>query len=387
MRDRLIHNIIRPALLLLILFLLVVPHQEVQAAKQSSIYLKEKKVSMIQCEYHRLKLKGADSSKVKWESSNPAVAEVSTTGRVHALSKGKCKITAVYKKKKYVCKVTVEALTLSASSVSLVRGRQANLSLNSRYASRAAWRSTNPKIAKVDSNGCVEAVARGSCEIQAKWRGVILSCEVTVLSFTQVNLLQIYPATEQNYGKIVLAGSSSMDLWFSAPQAFAPYEVINMAIGGTRTVQWLEWHESMIVRYNPSAVVIYVGSNDLGNGKSISGEENAANTISLIRKLRSRLKGIPIFYVGVCPCYLREGAWTVIKTSNTMMQQFCRLTKNLYYLDLTSSICGPDGKPNPNYFLADRLHPSAAGYEVWKKVVAEAVKEELDKRKETTTNK
>ena len=41
-----------------------------------------------------------------------------------------------------------------------------------------------------------------------------------------------------------------------------------------------------------------------------------------------------------------------------------------------------DGTPNPEYFLSDLLHPNAKGYEIWKQVVAGAVKKELDKRAE-----
>ncbi len=367
--------------LLFALLLLLLPRQEAQAASKGSIYLKEKKVTMIQCEHHRLKLKGAVSSAVKWSSSDLSVAEVSSTGRVHALKSGRCRITATYKKKKYVCKVTVRELALSETSVCLVRGRQVKLSFNSRYASKASWKSTNPKVASVDETGRVQAITSGSCEIQGRWRGVTLSCALEVLSTSKDNLEKSYSADEKNYGKIVLAGSSSLDLWNSSPQAFEPYEIINMAMGGTRTTQWLGWYESLIVRYRPSAVVVYVGANDLNSARTV-GELNMSNTISLLKKLKRDLGDVPIFYVGICPCYCRKGAWSVIRTSNTMVQQYCSLTKNVYYLDLPSAVCLADGTPNPEYFLSDLLHPNAKGYEIWKQVVAGAVKKELDKRAE-----
>lgn len=54
-----------------------------------------------------LKLKGAKKSTIKWRSLNKRVARVSQKGKVTARKKGKTVITAIYKKKKYKCKITV----------------------------------------------------------------------------------------------------------------------------------------------------------------------------------------------------------------------------------------------------------------------------------------
>ena len=377
-RNRHSYAALLPALLLMVLLVLV-PCREARAAQKASIFLKEEKLTMVQCERHRLTLSGASSKKVSWSSSDNSVATVDQTGLVTGVKKGKCYVTALYQNKKYKCAVSIKALTLSRSSLTLVRGRQSVLKLSSKNAGKAAWRSTDKKVATVDA-GCVQALARGKCEIQVKWRGVVLSCSLTVVGLSQENLEKLYPVGEKNSGKVLLAGSSSLDLWYSAPQAFSPFEVVNMAISGSTTVQWLEWYEKMVVAYKPSAVVLYVGANDLGNGKSKSAEENAANTITLIRKIRSRLPDVPIYYVGICPCHARPKAWPLIKISNHLVKQFCMLKKDIYYLDVASAACLPDGTPNPDYFKPDRLHPNDAGYLIWKRVVAGAVRKELNLR-------
>lgn len=55
----------------------------------------------------QLKLQNA-KGKIQWKSSNKAVATVSKKGKVTAKSQGKATITAVFKKKKYACKIQVQ---------------------------------------------------------------------------------------------------------------------------------------------------------------------------------------------------------------------------------------------------------------------------------------
>ena len=45
---------------------------------------------------------------LKWTSSNKKVATVDSVGHIKALKAGTTKITVKYKKKKYICKVTVK---------------------------------------------------------------------------------------------------------------------------------------------------------------------------------------------------------------------------------------------------------------------------------------
>lgn len=55
----------------------------------------------------QLRLKNA-SGKITWKSSKKKIASVSKKGKVKAKKKGTCKVYAIYKKKKYACKVTVK---------------------------------------------------------------------------------------------------------------------------------------------------------------------------------------------------------------------------------------------------------------------------------------
>ena len=71
----------------------------------------KKKVTLEKGETFTLKLASASSNKVKWKSSDKKIASVSKSGTVTAKEIGKATITAVYKKKKYKCIVTVDPVS------------------------------------------------------------------------------------------------------------------------------------------------------------------------------------------------------------------------------------------------------------------------------------
>lgn len=68
------------------------------------VKLNKSRLNLTVGQTYTLKLSNAKS--VKWQTSDKAIASV-TKGKVKALKAGIAKITATYKKKKYVCRVTV----------------------------------------------------------------------------------------------------------------------------------------------------------------------------------------------------------------------------------------------------------------------------------------
>ena len=358
-------------ILLLSLFLAA----EASAAGSGKVRMSTRKLTLIEYETTKLTLENAPG-KVKWSTTNPSVATVSRKGKVTAVAAGSCRIIAKCGKKKYSCKIKVKALALNAASLTLVRGRQWMLAFNNEELV-PAYASSNAAVATVDGDGRIQALMPGKCTVTAVYRGKTYSCSVTVLWISPDALKAQYQPLKSYQGRILLAGSSSADLWYEAPQAFEPYELVNMAIGGTTVINWQEWHVNLITSYKPSAVVLYAGANDLGGGEKISGALNAKNTIRLLKSLRKKLKDVPIYYVSICPCPVREGAIREIAASNMMVQQYCRKAYNLTYIDVTKKFVMADGRPNPALFLPDRVHPNSTGYRIWSKLVAKTVKRDL----------
>ena len=137
----------------------------------------------------------ATDTSVSWTSSNPYVAEVSSSGVVTGQSRGTATITVTANDGSGVtatCEVEVKqyvtSITLSKTSLYLVIGADETISVTSVLPDNAndksyTWSSSDNSIASVDQNGKVTAKAKGNALIKATSNdgsGVFASCAVGV---------------------------------------------------------------------------------------------------------------------------------------------------------------------------------------------------------------
>lgn len=139
--------------------------------------LSKKALTLIVGQRVTLTLDGT-ARRVKWQSSDPAVAKVTKTGLVAAKAKGKAVVTATVGKTSFTCAVRVEAPKLSNKALALTVGDTAALKLAG-TTKRVKWRSTNDAVATVE-NGVVTALGAGTAKIVAKVGGQKFICKVTV---------------------------------------------------------------------------------------------------------------------------------------------------------------------------------------------------------------
>ena len=139
------------------------------------------------------------SKSVKWKSSNKKVATVSKSGYVTGKKKGTVKITATSKKNKKakktikikVTNLKAKSVTMSKKSANMYPGQKSALKATVKgrtgfYNQGVYWKSSNTKIATVDSKGNVTAKAAGKATITATERGGSkkATCAVNVVDVT-----------------------------------------------------------------------------------------------------------------------------------------------------------------------------------------------------------
>ena len=126
---------------------------------------------------------------VTWTSSDDKVATVDANGTVTAIAVGKATITATCGSVKATCAVTVNAtaassITLSKTTLSLKATESETLTATVMPATTTdktvTWTSSDDKVATVDANGKVTAIAVGNATISASCGSVSASCKVTV---------------------------------------------------------------------------------------------------------------------------------------------------------------------------------------------------------------
>lgn len=127
---------------------------------------------------YTLKVSGT-TKKVTWSSSNTAVAKVSSTGKVTAVKKGSCTITAKVGTKKLTCKVTVKNPTISVTSTAVKIGSTKTLKVTGAVGT-VKWSSSNTGIVAVNSTGLIRGKKVGTATVTAVASGIKLTCKVTV---------------------------------------------------------------------------------------------------------------------------------------------------------------------------------------------------------------
>lgn len=123
-----------------------------------------------------------------WESSNPAVATVSETGLVTAVSAGTAEIKAKAGDEEDFVTVNVNGVvTLNKDEINLnVNGTETLVATEVGGAVKGAWSSTDTAVATVDENGKVTAVAAGTATIRLAYTPrtgatpKFATCQVTV---------------------------------------------------------------------------------------------------------------------------------------------------------------------------------------------------------------
>lgn len=147
-------------------------------ASAASVRLNKTKIVLVVGQTYNLKVSGTKKTP-QWSSSNKKIVSVTKKGVVKGLKKGTATVTAKIGKKKYKCKVTVEAPKLSSTKKTVTAGTSFALKLNGTKRT-VKWYTSNKKIATVSSKGVVKTLRAGSVKITAKLGGKSYVCRLTV---------------------------------------------------------------------------------------------------------------------------------------------------------------------------------------------------------------
>jgi lysophospholipase L1-like esterase len=166
---------------------------------------------------------------------------------------------------------------------------------------------------------------------------------------------------------IVITGSSSIRFWQpEIHSAFTQVDVIARGFGGSNMNDLLYFSQALITQYQPRAVALYEGDNDIAQG--ISPELILTKFIALSNKLRRSLPEIRIYFISIKPSIARQSMWPKMVETNQLIQNECNAQQNCTYIDVASKLL-KDGLPKQDVFIEDGLHLNKKGYQLWSEVV------------------
>ncbi len=183
-----------------------------------------------------------------------------------------------------------------------------------------------------------------------------------------------YEAASFDSYKVVMGGSSSMENWSDSTVKMAPVTTKNVGIGGSASYHWLNCYaDRLIIPYNPRAVVLYVGINDIINFHK-TGEQTAQSLIQLFEHLHDCLPDATVHFILInhVPGYYAANK-TAIDKANAGVIEYSKTHSYLKIIDAGTVLEKDSGKYSEAYFLNDGLHMSQAGYVLWGAEVRKAV--------------
>ncbi len=168
---------------------------------------------------------------------------------------------------------------------------------------------------------------------------------------------------------ILFVGSSSIRTWKSLNTDMSPLPVINRGFGGATLVELSYYSERIIYKYNPKAIVVYCGENDLA--VNFSRVEDVLNEFrELNEKRKLFLPEAKVFFISIKPSPSRAFYHDKFKMANQLVQQYVKESpQDLFYIDITPCMMDKYGNIDDSIFKKDRLHMNSDGYQRWAKII------------------
>jgi lysophospholipase L1-like esterase len=173
---------------------------------------------------------------------------------------------------------------------------------------------------------------------------------------------------KQGPADLLFLGDSITDYWRTTGKSvfdanYAQYRPANFGVGGDRT-QNVIWRitNGELDGIHPKAVVLMIGTNNLA---SATDQKIAAGIEKIVGIIREKLPSTKVLLLGILP---RGGAddprRARIKNINRIIGDLDDGGQHVKFLDMGPKFLRSDGSIGTDV-MADLLHPTAKGYQIW----------------------
>ncbi len=174
--------------------------------------------------------------------------------------------------------------------------------------------------------------------------------------------------------KLLFYGSSSIRLWETLKEDFAPYQPANLGFGGSTLAACVWFFDRLIAPLHPSSIIVYAGDNDLGDGRHP--EEVFIFFQQLVVRTRQQFGDIPLAFISIKPSITRWNIVDSIRYTNKIIEDEIRKQgNNLHFIDIYHQMTDNSGYPKREYLEPDGLHINEKGYALWKEIILQYLSE------------
>jgi lysophospholipase L1-like esterase len=112
---------------------------------------------------------------------------------------------------------------------------------------------------------------------------------------------------------------------------------------------------------------LYAGDNDIAAKKTP--EQVLEDYTDFVNLVRKHLPQTKIIYLPIKPSPSRWSMWKDMKQANRLIKLYTDSDHMQYYADTATPMIDSQGKPLGDLFVADSLHLSKKGYDLWSEVL------------------
>jgi len=185
--------------------------------------------------------------------------------------------------------------------------------------------------------------------------------ESAIVAFEEMDAAEFPPA-----GAIVFVGSSSIRFWDTLAEDMAPLPTVRRGFGGAHMSHVIHNARRIVTPYVPRAVVVFVGGNDIGSGKSV--ETVVGDFETFLEIMREELPEADVWLLSMKPSKLRWSQWPAMADVSRALEEFADSHPRVRFVETGRSLLGPDGTPDDVYII-DGLHLNAEGYRRWTEIL------------------
>ena len=163
-------------------------------------------------------------------------------------------------------------------------------------------------------------------------------------------------------GGVVFVGSSSIRLWDLA-KSFPGVPALNRGFGGSMIPDSVGHADRLVIKHKPTTVIFYAGDNDIANGRTP--QQVAADYKAFVTKIHAALPATRVAFIAIKPSIQRWALIDKVRAANALVRDYAGTDNRLGFIDVDGPMLGWDEKPRQELFVADGLHMTAKGYELW----------------------
>lgn len=171
-------------------------------------------------------------------------------------------------------------------------------------------------------------------------------------------------------GAVLFLGSSSIRRWEDLHEAFADYRILQRGFGGAQLEEVNAVIDRIVVPYQPSAVVMWAGTNDLNSGEPAA--EVVADFQAFVSEVQVALPTVEVLYLGITRNLGNDPTMAERLSTNSQIETICQGDARLHYVDLPAFFENLSTSELENYYV-DAIHLNRTGYEEWRKIVRPAL--------------